>query len=115
MVQQAKSGKIRVLAVSSAARSPSLPDVPTLNESGLKGFDVFQWIILLAPAKTPPEIVARLNAEANKALKEQSVRDRLFAAGLEARGSTPDEVKTLLHRERVRWAQLVKEVGLKAE
>jgi tripartite-type tricarboxylate transporter receptor subunit TctC len=115
MIQQAKSGRIRVLAVSSARRSPSLPDVPTLNESGLKGFDVFQWIILLAPAKTPPEIVARLNAQANKALKEPQVRERLAAAGLEARDSTPEEVKTLLSRERVRWTKVVKEVGLKAE
>lgn len=115
MIQQARSGRIRVLAVSSAQRSPSMPDVPTLNESGLKGFDVFQWIILLAPAKTPPEIVARLNAEANNALKEPQVRERLAASGLEARDSAPDEVKTLLRRERVRWAKVVKEVGLKAE
>ena len=115
MITHSRAGRIRVLAVTSANRSQALPDVPTLNESGLKGFDVYQWIILLAPANTPPDIVARLNAEVSKALKEPVVRDRLQAAGFEARGGTASEVKTLLHRERTRWSQLVKELGLKAE
>jgi tripartite-type tricarboxylate transporter receptor subunit TctC len=115
MITHARAGKIRVLGVTSATRSPSLPEVPTLNEAGLKGFDVFQWIILLAPARTPPEIVARLNAEATKALKERGVRERLQGAGFEAKGGSAKEVQALLHSERVRWAQLIKELGLKAE
>jgi tripartite-type tricarboxylate transporter receptor subunit TctC len=115
MIVHSRTGRVRVLGVTSATRSPALPDVPTLGESGLKGFDVYQWIILLAPAKTPPEIVARLNAETTRALNESAVRERLQAAGLDAKGGSPTEVQALIRRERTRWAQLIKELGLKAD
>jgi tripartite-type tricarboxylate transporter receptor subunit TctC len=115
VIPQARGGKVRILAVTSAARSPALPNVPTLLESGLAGFDVYQWIILLAPAKTPQEVIARLNGETARALQQPSLREKLEAAGLEPRTGSPQEVQTLIHRERVRWAKLIKELGLKPD
>ena len=115
VIPQARSGKVRILAVTSASRSPALPNVPTLLESGLSGFDVYQWIILLAPAKTPQEIIARLNGEAARAVQQPSLREKLEAAGLEPRTGSPQDVRALIHRERVRWASLTKELGLKPD
>jgi tripartite-type tricarboxylate transporter receptor subunit TctC len=110
---QARAGKVRILAVTSGSRSPALQDVPTLAESGLSGFDVYQWIGILAPARAQGEIIARLNAEAKKALSEAAVRERLEAAGFVPKTSTPQEVEVLIRDGLARWSKLIKEASLK--
>src|SRR5262247_2721299 len=82
-VPQVKAGKVRAIAVTSAQRSPALPEVPTVNEQGYSGFDDLTWVGFFAPAGTPQEVVARLNAELNKAFGAADVREKLGALGLE--------------------------------
>ena len=109
----ASSGKVRILAVTSGSRSAALPDIPTLAESGLSGFDIYQWIGLFAPAGTPTGIVTRLNGEATKVLLQPAVRERLEAAGFEPRTGSPREVEVLIRDGRARWSKLMNELGLK--
>jgi tripartite-type tricarboxylate transporter receptor subunit TctC len=115
VVPQARAGRVRILAVTSAVRSASLPEIPTLAESGLSGFDVYQWISLLAPAKTPNEIITRLNREAAQILTQPVVRERLGAAGFEPRPGSPQEVEVLIRDGLERWGRLIKELGLRIE
>lgn len=112
VLPQARAGKVRILAVTTGTRSAIVPDVPTLAESGLSGFDIYEWISLLAPAKTPKEIVTRLNGEAAKILMQPDVRDRLKAASLEATTSSPNEVEALIRDGQARWSKLSAELGL---
>ncbi len=112
VIPQAKAGRVRILAVTSKKRSAALPDVPTLDESGLKGFDVYQWTAMLAPAKTPRPIVARLNAEVGAILKQPSVSEKLQAAGFEPQSSTPDYVAALIRDGMARWQKLIAELKL---
>jgi tripartite-type tricarboxylate transporter receptor subunit TctC len=101
------AGKLRALAVSSATRWNGLPNIPTVAEQGVAGFDVRSWAGLLAPAGTPRSVIDRLHAEAQRALIQPSVKSRLEAIGGEATGSTPEEMKTMLASELQRWSQLV--------
>jgi len=110
---QARAGKARILAVTSGSRSAALPDIPTLAESGLSGFDLYQWIGLFAPAGTPTGIVTRLNGEATKVLLQPAVRERLEAVGFEPRTGSPREVEVLIRDGRARWSKLINELGLK--
>ena len=110
---QARAGRVRILAVTSGSRSAALPDIPTLAESGLSGFDVYQWTSLLAPARTSREIITRLNGEATKVLLHTAVRERLEAAGFEPRTGSPKEVEALIRDGQARWGKLIKEIGLK--
>ncbi len=110
-----KQGKVRALAVTSAKRVNDLPGVPTINESGYKGFDAVTWFGLLAPAGTPKDIVARLNAEFNKALKLPELAQRLDDEGAEPAGGTPDQFAALIKDEIPRWGQVVKESGAKVD
>lgn len=103
-----KSGKLRALATSGAARWPGLPDVPTVAEQGVADFDVRSWTALLAPAATPPAVVGRLNAAVLAALKKDAVRTKLEeATGGDIRGSTPDELRAAIHADIQRWSKLV--------
>ncbi len=97
------------------ARSAALPNVPTLAESGLSGFDIYQWLGLFAPARTPKDIIARLNGEATKILTQPAVRERLEAAGFEPRTGSPQEVEVLIRDGLARWGKLIKELGLRLE
>lgn len=112
VIPQAKSGRVRILAVTSKKRSAALPDVPTLAESGLSGFDVFQWTAMLAPAKTPKAIVSRLSADMINILKQPAVRERLQAAGFEPQAGSPQEVEILIRDGMMRWGKLIKELKL---
>lgn len=112
VIPQAKAGRVRILAVTSKKRSAALPDVPTLDEAGLKGFDVYQWTAMLAPAKTPRPIVTRLNAEVGAILKQPAVSEKLQAAGFEPQSSTPDYVATLIRDGMARWQKLIAELKL---
>ena len=111
-LQYAKDKRIRPIAVTNLKRSSVLPDVPTLNESVMPGFEVATWQGILAPAKTPPEIVNRLNAEVTKALASPEVREKLQAQGAELLGSTPEQYAAYLKSEVERWSKVVKASGV---
>jgi tripartite-type tricarboxylate transporter receptor subunit TctC len=115
LLGQIKQGKLRPLAVTSAKRVDDLPDVPTINESGYKGFDAVTWFGLLAPAGTPPEVIAKLNAEFNKALKQPELRKRLGDEGADPAGGTPEQFAALIKEEIPRWGKVVKESGVKID
>ncbi|GHC68552.1 hypothetical protein GCM10007320_01040 [Pseudorhodoferax aquiterrae] len=104
-----QAGKLRALATTGPQRWPGLPGVPTVAEQGVPGYDVRSWAGLLAPAGTPRPIVDRLNADTQKALLAPAVRQRLEDMGGEARGSTPDEMKTMVTRELEKWTMVVAE------
>jgi tripartite-type tricarboxylate transporter receptor subunit TctC len=110
-----KAGKLRPLAVATAKRSSALPDVPTIAESALPGFEVTTWFGALAPAKTPPEIVAKLNAEMVKILAMPDVRKRLLEAGAEPVGNTPGEMAAQIKRETEEFGKIVKQAKITAE
>ncbi len=104
-----KSGKLRALAVTTAARSSVLPDVPTLEEAGLKGFDIGTWFGVLAPAATPKPVVSRLSAEIVKIIKSPDFQQRMRAVGAEPMASTPDEFTKRINDETTKFAKLVKD------
>jgi len=111
----AKAGKLRALAVTTAKRSSIAPDVPTLAESGLPGFEVGSWQGVFAPAGTPPAIVKRLNAEIVRALNLPDVREKLGALGAEIVADSPEEFSALVKSEVVKWADVVKKSGAKVD
>jgi len=115
MVGHIKAGKLRALAVSGSNRSPQLPDVPTLAESGLAGYEAYVWMGLLAPKGTPAPIVDRLYREAKAALATADVQGYFKEAGIETVGSTPAEMDAYFRAERERWAKVVKETGAKID
>ncbi|MFO1330246.1 MAG: tripartite tricarboxylate transporter substrate binding protein [Rubrivivax sp.] len=115
MLGHIKQGKVRALAVSSAKRVDDLPAVPTINESGYKGFDAVTWFGLLAPAGTPREVVARLNAEFDKALKVPELARRLDEEGANPAGGTPEQFAALIRDEIPRWGKVVKESGARVD
>jgi tripartite-type tricarboxylate transporter receptor subunit TctC len=110
-IEHIRGGRIRALAVSSAARSPALPDVPALAERGLPGFDVVTWQGLLAPAGTHPGIIARVNAAVREALKRPEVASQLAAQGFTVTGSTPEDFSELVREEAERWPPIVRASG----
>ena len=113
-----KSGKLRAIAVSSSQRSKSLPDVPTFIESGITGtadFEINSWVGLLAPAKTPKAIIDKLNAELNAVLNDVEVREKLNIMGISAAPGTTDQFGEEIKRDLVRYGQVVKSAGIKAE
>ncbi len=112
---QLRAGKIRAIATTGPQRWPVLPDVPTVAEQGVPGYDVRSWAGLLAPAGTPRPIVERLNAEASKALQAPEIRQKLVDIGGEARGSTPDEMKAMIVAEEQKWSRLVAEARIPRE
>ena len=110
-----KSGKLHAVAVSSAQRAPSLPDVPTFIEAGLNDFDINSWVGLLAPAKTPRAIVERLNNELNAVLNDPAVRERLNTLGITASPGGPEKFGRDMARDLSRYAAVVKAANIKAE
>jgi tripartite-type tricarboxylate transporter receptor subunit TctC len=115
VLSQLQSGKLRALAVSTPKRASSLADVPTLDESGLKGFDAAGWNAWVVPAKTPAAIVARLNADGNKALMMPDMQKRLVADGSETAGGSPDVLAAYLREEATKWAKVIKAGNIKPE
>ena len=110
-----RDNRLRGLAVTSAKRSPLLPDLPTLAEAGISGFEAAAWQGIVVPTGTPNEIVQKLNAEVNKALAHPDIRSRLAAQGADILGGTPAEYAAYLRSEMPRWAKAVKDSGAKAE
>ncbi len=109
-----QAGRVRGLAISTATRSPAAPQLPTIAEAGVPGFDASIWQGLLAPARTPAALVARLNREAVSALQSSEVKEQLRAQGIEATPSTPAEFGAFIKAEIARWAQVIKAAGAKA-
>lgn len=114
-IQHVKSGKLNAVAVSSAQRASSLPDVPTFIESGVPDFEINSWVGILAPAKTPKAIVTRLNTELNLVLADPEVRERLNALGIGATPGTPEKFGDELRRDLARYGPVVRAAGIKAE
>jgi tripartite-type tricarboxylate transporter receptor subunit TctC len=114
-IQHIKNGKLHPVAVSSAQRSSSLPDVPTFIESGLADFDINSWVALLAPAKTPKAIVDKLNAELNAVLSDPVVRERLNGMGIAATPGSADKFAQEMQRDLTRYGSVVKSAGIKLE
>jgi len=105
------SGRLRALAVTTRKRSPDLPDVPTMDEAGIKGYDATIWLGLLGPAGLPRDIVTRLNSEITKALSSAETRKLILAAGVEVSTSSPEEFTALLRSEYDKWGKVVRETG----
>ena len=110
-----RTGRLRALAVTSAKRSAEMSDVPTIAESGYRGFDANTWYGLLAPAGTPAAVVARLNAEVNRVLAMPDVRQRLASEGGDAVGGSPGQFASFLRIEHAKWGRVVKESGAKLD
>jgi tripartite-type tricarboxylate transporter receptor subunit TctC len=111
----ARSGKLRIIGVTTAQRLPQFADVPTVAESGLPGFAFNSWATVVAPAGTSREIISRLNAEIVKALSAPDVREKLIAQGLTPRGSSPEELRQATREQLARYATLMKQAGIKIE
>lgn len=108
-----ESGKLRAIAVTGLTRSKALPHVPTVNEAGLPGYDVVSWLALMAPAKTPDEIIARLHAEVTKALASPAGQRHLASVGADAGSGSPQEFARFLKEEQVKWSKVIKEANIK--
>jgi tripartite-type tricarboxylate transporter receptor subunit TctC len=114
-IEQAKAGNLRALAVTSAQRSPALPDVPTLAESGLPGFEASSWFALFAPKGTPAEITEKLNADVRKAIDGEELKRRFAELGGEIKLMSRQELKDYVRVEHAKWAQVVKASGAKLD
>jgi len=115
MLGHIKTGKLRALAVTGATRAPQLPDVPTVIEAGVSGYEAYVWMGLLAPKGTPAPIVARLQREAVAALATSEVQNYMASASIEVVGSTPAEFGAFFHAEKDRWAKIIRETGAKVD
>jgi tripartite-type tricarboxylate transporter receptor subunit TctC len=115
VISHIKSGKLRGLAVTGAKRSPSTPDLPTVSEAGVKGYEVSGWYGILVPTGTPKEAISRLHAESVKAIKLRDVKERLDATGFEGIGTTPDEFGIFIRSEVEKWGKVVKASGARVE
>jgi tripartite-type tricarboxylate transporter receptor subunit TctC len=110
-----QAGRLRVLAVTTRTRSATIPDVPTVAEAGLPGFEVNLWLGFMAPAGTPPDIVAKLNEAINEAVASPQVRERFRRLGLEPLSGTPQEFGTLIRTEIEKWAPIIRKSGAKVD
>lgn len=114
-ISHVKAGKLRPLAVTTATRSPALPDVPTIAEAGVPGYEATSWFGLLAPAGTPAPVVARLNTAILKALADPDVKKKLLEQGAEPAGETPAQFAAFIASETVKWGKIVKQSGATAQ
>jgi tripartite-type tricarboxylate transporter receptor subunit TctC len=110
-----KAGRVRALGVTTTTRNPQLPDVPTITEAGIPGYEVVIWYALFAPARTPQPILARLNAETVKALNSEDLKQRLTLQGLDVGSSTQDQLMAFVKSETAKWAKVAKDSGAQLE
>jgi tripartite-type tricarboxylate transporter receptor subunit TctC len=114
-LSQVPQGRLRALAVTTAKRIPQLPDVPTMEEAGVPGYEASVWLALLAPAGTPREVVMKLNTEISKVMNAPETRKALYDAGVEVSPSSPEAMSEYMVQELARWGKVVKESGIKLE
>jgi tripartite-type tricarboxylate transporter receptor subunit TctC len=112
---QVPQGRLRALAVTTAHRIPQLPDVPTMQEAGVPGYEASIWLALAAPAGTPRDIVNKLNAEIVKLMAAPDTKKAMYDAGIEAATSSPEAMTEFMAQELVRWGKVVKDTGAKLE
>ena len=110
-----RAGKLKALAVTGSRRSETLPDLPTVAESGLPGYEALGWFGLLAPVATPKDTVAKLSAEANRVLAMSDVREKMLGLGADPAGNTPGEFARFIRDDQAKWSKLMKEAGIQAE
>ena len=114
-IQFVKAGKLTALGIATLRRSPSMPELPTIDEAGVKGYDVSGWFGVIGPARMPKSVVAKQNQEINRILQDPQMRETLSRIGLDSMSSTPGEFSTIIASDTAKWAKLVKEVGIKLE
>ena len=114
-LSQVPGGRLNALAVTSAKRIPQMPNVPTMQEAGVPGYDATVWLALLAPAGTPAHIVNRLNADIAKIMNSSETQKAMFDAGVEVSLSTPEALSSLMVSELDKWGKVVKEAGIKLD
>jgi tripartite-type tricarboxylate transporter receptor subunit TctC len=115
VLPQVKAGKLKALATTGARRPETIPDLPTVAEAGVPGYEAVGWFGLLAPAATPKATVEKLSADANRVLADSEVRARMQAAGADPAGNTPDEFARFIRNDQAKWAKLMREAGIKPE
>ena len=115
LLSYSRSGQVRVLASTGPKRDAAAPDVPTIAEAGVPGYEVTAWQALFVPAKTPPAIVRKISADTNTALTDPAIRDKLAKTGYVAEGSSPEELAALLKSEIAKWSAVIKSVGIKID
>jgi len=115
VMPQVKAGRLRALAVTSARRASALPDLPTVAEAGVPGYEAIGWFGLLAPAATPRALVEKLSRDANAVLADREVRSKMLALGAEPSGDTPDEFARFIHADQAKWTKLMRERGIVVE
>jgi tripartite-type tricarboxylate transporter receptor subunit TctC len=115
LIPQVQAGKLRALAITSGKRSAAIPDLPTVAESGLPGYDIGTWWGLLAPAKTPRPVVDKLAASMRKATAVSSIKERFAAGGIAAQSNTPEEFAAMIKSEVARYRELASAAGVKPE
>ncbi len=115
VIQYVRGGRLRALAVTGAKRSPAVPNIPTVAESGIPGYEVTNWFGVSAPAKTPRAIIDRLNSEIVRALNSPDLRERMTAQGADPVGNTPEQYTAFIQNEIVKWAKVIQAAGIKGE
>ncbi|MGZ5224722.1 MAG: tripartite tricarboxylate transporter substrate-binding protein [Burkholderiales bacterium] len=115
MIEYVKSGKVRALAVTTSKRMPAMPDLPTIAEAALPGYEAAQWFGILARAGTPRPILERLNLETNRILNTSEMKERLLTLGMDVRSTTPEEFSSRISAETQKWAKVIKTAGIKPE
>jgi tripartite-type tricarboxylate transporter receptor subunit TctC len=111
----AKAGRLRALGVSSARRARVAPEIPTLAEAGVRGFEVVQWFGVLAPAQTPPDIIARVHAALAHTVRDPAISERFISDGAEPIGSTPDEFAGVIRADLRKWSRIIKDAGIRLD
>jgi len=115
MTPHIRKGSLRPIAISSVKRTPLLPDVPTVAETGLAGFEVLGWFALLAPARTPPDVVRRLNNDVNAAIAKPAIVARFAELGAEPLTGTPDQATAFIRGEQEKWGRIIRDAGIKQQ
>ena len=114
-IPHVKAGRLKALGVSGAQRSPAAPDIPTIAEQGMPGFEVNSWYGVFVPAKTPKAVVTRLNKAVLNVVTSPDVKDRLARDGVEAEGSTPTQLNAIVQNERKVWTKVISEANIKVQ
>jgi tripartite-type tricarboxylate transporter receptor subunit TctC len=115
VIQHVKAGKLKALATTGSKRAETLPDLPTVAEAGVPGYEAVGWFGLLAPAATPKPVVDRISADANRVLGDSEIKTRMQALGADPSGNTPDEFARFIRDDQAKWAKLMREAGIKPE